>query len=316
MKRNNWLLISLAIAGLAMVGCGDDDATPNDSGMTSDTTTGGDTSTADDTGTTMVNCPPSAPGPDNQMGACCSRASNADRTDSPEFRISGLDITQPASLNQPFIKSILQAALNDESFNWLISVTNAGADGTVDITTGFGRRQDDGTFSYETAGEFVPSMTTATLAGNTLMAESLAATVVVPIVDAETGEPTITLPLQELTLSMATWDADRTCIGNVAANGMAFDTTQASLTAHITVEDANNADVTALSNTLCNLLRGMNADGTAAQGDCTMQDQAGWGNKPDALCDDTGCSTECDADTTCNAWVLSGGFAAQGVEIN
>ncbi len=143
----------------------------------------------------------------------------------------------------------------------------------------------------------------------------MAATLVLPVVDRETGEPTMTLPLRELTLAMATWGPDRTCIGHVSVDGQSFLTTQASLSAYVTVEDANNADVTALEDTLCNLLRGMNADGTAAQGDCTTQDQAGWGNKPDARCDDAGCNEDCDADTTCNAWTLAGGFAAQGVAI-
>lgn len=315
MKRMNWLVIGLAIAGLS-VGCGDDDTTGTPDTGGGDT--GGDTS-GEDTGGGGINenCPEDDDGVaymGRNMGACCSSASNAAKQDAPEFRISGLDITSPSSLANVVIAGQLQTAIDDGSFNWLIQVSGASADGTVDVTTGFGTlNAADNSYDFAT-GEFAPVMTTATLTGETFVAETLDMTVIVPIVDEE-GNPTLSLPLQQLTLETATMSEMRDCVG--VRNRNSFDTTQSSLRTYITIEDAmsQQVSISALDTSLCNILRGAVTAGPDEN--CLDTARADWRSKPDALCD-AGTCTEgaCDPDDDCNAWTLAGGVSAQAVEIN
>ena len=297
--KKNWLLIAL-MSALA-VGCGDDSST-----MTTDT---GTSDTGTDTGTDTED--------DMQVaaGGCDVVVSNADRQDAPEFRISGLGLTAPASLDGGMtlgrvVGGILQMALDEKTFNWGIDVTNAGADGEITITTGFVREGDDGSFTFDT--EYAPSTAMGTITGETMTA-AFSGTLVVPVTDAETGEPTIPLPLKDLNVTMATMSENRDCIGSVDGSGD-WDNAAANLTAYITIDDALEANIEtgSLTNNLCNVLRGAFTDESA---DCAIADRATWMVKPDGLCDDDGCTDECDADTTCNAWRLEGGFAAQGVEI-
>lgn len=313
MKRLNWLVICLAFAGFA---CGDDDT------MVADTGGGGtDTGTTEDTGgedmgTPTFDCPDDAPNLDTLMGACCSSASNADKQDAPEFRISGLNIESPASLSNVIIAGQLQAALDNGTFNWLIDVTNAGADGEVTVLTGFGRYNEaTNSYSFEDEGtEFAPVTTMATLAGETFMAEPLSETVIVPIVDEMTGEPTLSLPLQQLQLESATMSENRDCVGLRLRNG--YGTDDARLNTYITIEDARMAmvEVAIINTSLCNVLRGdVNAE---ADFDCAEIPQADWDVKPDAICTPDGCTDSCDADTDCNAWTLAGGVSSQAVEID
>lgn len=308
MKRMNWLVIGLAIASLT-VGCGDDDGVA-DIG-TADT--GGDTGP-------RISCPDDDDDMiymGRDMGACCSSASNAAKQDAPEFRISALDITSPSSLANVAVNGLLQDAIDEGTFNWLIQVSGAEMDGTVNVTTGFGTLDPaDNSFSFAT-GPFAPVMTTATLTGETFMADTFAETVIVPIVD-EMGTPTLSLPLQQLTLETATMSEMRDCVG---VRGRVFNTDQASLRTYITVDDAKGqqVNISGFNTPLCNILRG--EFGAGVNEDCDDTPRATWDSKPDALCDAgicTGGAGACDPDsaTGCNAWTLAGGVAAQAVEIN
>lgn len=325
MKRTHWLLALGAVAGLA-VGCGDDSTTPADTGTAMDTGTGGDSAT--DTGTPTANCPSGDNIPDatGLMGACCYRTTNADRHDTPQFRIAALSISTPSTLASPIVKSAVNLAIDEERFNWLFSMTGAAADGDVAISTGFGKRNADATFAFASGdapapgdpNRWDPQMFTGTLAGETVSAPALTNAFTVPILDTDGTSVVLELPLQAFEVLDMTMSEMRSCVGS--RGGRSYDTTDANLQTFITIADAQagTVDLPPINTSLCNFIRG----DSSATGDCMDVDPATWTVQPDARCEAGACTETCTPGTdltdagTCNAWKLTGGFAAHGVTIN
>lgn len=316
MNRLSPLLVAL-VAMLA-IGCGDDspamdssvpDATPGDSA----------TDTPTDTPVVMANCPEVAPAFEELMGGCCWRASNADRPEAPEFRIAALKIDEPASLANTIVRQALNSALDEERFNWLISVEGAAADGTIQVTTGFGQRNTDNTFSYIMGGapapgdvdRWNPVTADATLAGESFNAEAFTNAFTVPILEDDGVAVVIELPLQAFQLVNLTMSEDRSCSG--VRRPASYTTDDAEINTYVTIADAmeGQVELPPISTSLCNFIAGM----TSETGPCTDLPQGDWPVPPNALCDAGACSDTCDAATTCNAWRIRGGFAAHGIEI-
>jgi hypothetical protein len=323
MKNRRISLVALALAGAFMVGCGDDDA-PIDMGGT-------------DAGPPVPVCPATAPPPDNQMGACCARVSNADRLDAPEMRLAGLRLTAPSgTLTGSIIRGILNKAFDNETFNWLIQASGApmSGDGPVMIRTGYGVRDADGTYAFAIgsapvaggdAARWDPITVTGAMSGETLTTPPYqgAGPLTVPVFDEE--DPTrvvVELPLFSLALTEATLTEGRTCLGTRGSSS--YNTaTGGRLRAFFRVEDARVRTVTvgtAVNAPLCAIIAGSLTD--AAYCD---QPQSAWTAKPNSLCNDTGCDSNtagmmdvCDPSggmNGCNAWEVLGEFAAQGVEV-
>lgn len=323
MKRLGLLCAALALSSFA-IGCGDDDS----SGTTDSGTPPTDGPAGD--APVMVSCPMTAPDMGaGMMGACCYRESNASRTDAPEFRIAALNIESPASLSSAIINGALKSYLDAELFNWLVDVTGADADGEVTVKTGYGQRNADGTFVFCETGvaapcdpaAWAPASVMGNIMGETLTSPPANAVVTVPIFSSE--DPTMVtleLPLYSLELTNAALTEMRSCIGTRRATSYA--TTDGALRTFIRVEDAKMGHVeigTTINTSLCMLIAGM----STVMGDCDTIDQATWMVKPDSLCDMTGSCTAntpgmtdaCDPNTTCNAWLVTGEFAAHGVQI-
>ena len=324
MKRFQWLVVGLALTGLA-VGCGDDDG-GTDSGTadsgTADASMDAAMELCESTPATMPpECPSGMGIPDEEglMGACCYRASNASRPDAPEFRVSALRIREPATLSASLVRSALTTALDEERFNWLIRITGADSDGDVTIETGFGQRNADATFSFASGGapapgdpnRWNPLSVTGTISGETITAPPIAETFTVPILDAEGTSVVLELPLRSFELECSVMSDDRSCIGE--RDGRVYQTNHGHLKTYVTVADAmmGRVEIPPIMASLCNFIAGM----TSNTGACTDVPQADWPTPPNARCEGGSCSESCDPATDCNAWRISGGFAAHGVEI-
>ncbi|MEM9067018.1 MAG: hypothetical protein AAGE52_00890 [Myxococcota bacterium] len=326
MKRFHWLVVGLALAGLA-VGCGDDDGggggTDSGPGVDSGggTDAGGGGLCEAEPASNPATCPSGAaiPDEDGLMGACCARVSNADRTAAPEFRISALRIQEPATLSASLVRSALAAALDEERFNWLIRLEGAEADGPVTITTGFGQRNADATFAFTDGTAPAPGdpnrwnamSVEGTLAGEEITAPPIADTFTVPILEDDGVAVVLELPLRAFTVSCTVMSEDRTCIG--LRDGNVYRTGAGNLTTYVTIEDAmmGRVAIPPIDTTLCNFVAGMASN----EGLCTDVPQADWPTPPNAVCTGGTCSDTCDVASECNAWRISGGFAAHGVEI-
>lgn len=316
MNRFGWLAVTCALAGVAF-GCGDDD---------DDTTT---TMTGEDMGGDETDmgppppapCPLDAPSPEEQMPPCCWRVSNADRLDAPEFRVTNLQIEEPAgsALTSGAVLNLLAQAAERETFNWLMQVTVSGSD--VTVLTGYGEyNASAGTYSFVDgvaptdgggdADRWNPITIEGTIEGDTFSAPAVPGSFTVPIFD-EAGENLDTeLPLTSFQVLSATLTEDRTCIGRRVNDRATFNnyTTGGEVVTYVTIEDARATPVEQLGTTVCNLISGR---------DCDSDPIADWRVQPDGLCDADGGCAECDFEATgdCNAWRIQGGFAAAGVEI-
>ena len=92
----------------------------------------------------QTRCPSSGPTPvDQQHGDCCYRASNAERLGQPELRVGGLSFSQPPSLANVILASVVASYVDQERFNWLWVLDGAESDGPISLRTGSGRRLDD-----------------------------------------------------------------------------------------------------------------------------------------------------------------------------
>ncbi len=318
-------LVALGLAGALFMGCGDDDAPVDMGGGT-------------DAGPVAPVCPTTAPSPANQMGACCSRASNAGRLEAPELRLAALRLTAPAgTLTGAVLRGVLNKSFDSELFNWLIQGSGApvSGDGPVTIRTGYGERSADGTFRFTSGAapaaggdpsRWDPVTVVGAMTGETLSTPAYEGSgpLTVPVYDE--NDPTllvVELPIFGLSLLNATLSEDRSCVGSRGSAN--YNTaTGGRLRAFIRVSDAKTRMVTvgtAVNAPLCAIIAGSLTD--AAYCDSP---QSGWTAKPNSLCGATGCEANtagmtdvCDPGSTaangCNAWELLGEFAAQGVEI-
>lgn len=254
------------------------------------------------------------------MGSCCFRKSNADSLDAPELRLSSINLTAPAALASPIINGALQNFLDDETFNWLVRFDGLDGDEPT-YTTGFGEQADDASYSFRNpSDEFAPATGTGELDGESFSAGPAMETIIVPILDPETLEPTVRFALTNLSIVKANLSESRTCVGT--RDGDKYTVQDGKLTSFITKEAAEPAIVTiegALETSLCDLLAGMPTT-EYVEAEACAGNQAEWRYPPNALCDETACTADpgdgsvCTSDT-CNAWYLEADFGAHGVEI-
>lgn len=306
MSRKIRLLLGCALLSCAIAGCGDDkkDPSPADGG--------------DEDAEAGVNyCPVAAPDRDDLDPSCCFRASNAERQAAPQFRLTSLQISQPTTLDSVLLTPVIEGALGNETFNWLLEVSGADADGAVDVRMGIGLRQADASFEFADgnakapgdANRWNPVEFTGALAGESF-GGGTDASLTIPMGNPK--NPILELPLQTMTITNATMSESRSCIGAATADG--FDGADGALTTFITVEGAAaiSFSVAGTELNLCNII----ADITEGTDPCTEVPRTDWNLLPDSLCDESGCAVgDCDGATTCNAWQLKATFSAAGVAI-
>lgn len=299
---------------LALVGC--DDGEPEV-----------DAGPGVDAGMRMV-CPEEGvPAPEELMGPCCWRTSNEDRQEEPEMRITYIDITDPADspLAAVTVRVVLNESIQEERFNWLFRVgTTGGGDGPITITTGYGRRQTDGTYAFSSGSAegdpdgWCPVVLDGTLAGETVNADPVDTPITVPIFDESGTMLQIELSLIDLSIEDGTWSESRSCIGSKIGSGRW--TPEATLRGYVDLATAmgQTINVGSINTTVCAALAGSINDPTYCD-----QPRAMWQVPPDSLCDMNGCTrnTEgmtdvCDPLNDCNAWQFAADFAAAGVDIS
>ena len=279
--------------------------------------------------------------PDDPMGTCCWRDSNADNLDAPEYRLTFIDIVGPAGapLASTTVRRVLNEALQEETFNWLIRVENASADGTVNIVTGFGRHQADGTYEFSQGSAstnpvsgvadsdaWCPVEIPATLAGDVVNSDPIAGSITVPIFDDAGVDVQIELTLRNIAIEQSTWGEDRSCIGWKAAQPFTY-FPQAVLSGYVEVEPSR-AQVIMTPGVETNVCAAL--AGSLSLTYCDDNPQSAWMIKPDSFCDASGCTanpecvtpTVCNPDGSdagglpgCNAWRFVAHFAAAGVDI-
>lgn len=316
MRTTTWLLL---VGALALAACNTTPA-PTDAPIA-----------ATDAPVVLM-CPTSGvPDPTMQTLPCCYRASQEDHLDAPEMRLRYIDITSPADpspLAGVTVGTILNTALTDETFNWLFRTTGADADGPVEITTGFGRRNPaTGTYRFSlgaagTEGDpdtYLPITIPATLTGDSVTSAPVLTPLTVPIFDEAGTTVQIELVLHSVQILATTLSADRNCIGALMTNRGVF-TTGATLGGYILVSEAlaGTIMVGAITSSLCGVVAGDIANPTY----CTDTAQGAWAVPPDSMCDVAGVchrdgegGVDCDPATTCNAWYLEADFAAHGIDI-
>lgn len=312
MKR---ISLFLGIGALALVGC--DDGEPEV-----------DAGPAVDSGAPMV-CPQTGvPAPEELMGPCCWRTSNEDRQEEPEMRISYIEITEPmgSPLSLVTVRTVLNESIQEERFNWLFRIgTTAGGDGPVSITTGYGRRQADGTYAYSTGSaegdpdSWCPVVLDGSLAGEVVNGDPVANPITVPIFDESGDNLLIELSLINLSIENSTFSESRSCIGSKRGGALRWDPA-ATLRGFIDVDTAimQRLAVGTIDTTVCAALAGSITDPTYCD-----QPRAMWQVPPDSLCDMNGCTRNaegmtdvCDPLNDCNAWQFGANFAAAGVDIS
>jgi hypothetical protein len=274
-------------------------------------------------------CPTaSIPNPSQQFGDCCYRVSQEDQLDSPELRLRSLQLVGPAgaALVLPIpTGTLLNSSLANETFNWLFRITGADADGPVDIETGFGVPNGDGSYAFSTMPRYAPVMLSGTLTGESITTEESSSVLIVPVFD-PTGEVLqVELALHAVRLVESTLSDNRSCVGSIGARFMY--TTGAQLAGYITVAEARAGmvNVPPINAELCTLIASPNL-GDPKTGPYCDQEQGTWAVRPDSLCDGENCMQNadgaevCSEDGTgalplCNAWVLVANFAAVGIDI-
>lgn len=284
---------------------------------------------------TPPTCPTTGvPDPEQQMGNCCYRESQADQLAAPEMRIRNIELLAPVGspLTTPIIGSVLNTALENETFNWLVRGEGFDADGDVMLRTGFGTRDDaTNTYAFDTTGTWPAAMIPATLTGERLQSEVFDGSITVPVLVDCAMRPTppcdpmavqVELTLRDLQIVDAYMGENRSCIGY--RSGARY-TQGGVLTAFIAVEDAREGmiEVPPLTTTVCSAIAGGLSDPNYCAGP-----QECWSVQPDSLCGADGCeqNTDCGSNVcdpagtsttlpACNAWFLVGRFSAVGIDI-
>ncbi len=267
-----------------------------------------------------------APNPEGlQPSPCCYRKRNDGDPANAELRLTSLQLSRPASLANPLVVRLLSQAFQKETFNWLVALEGASADGQATVKTGYGIRSNDGTYRFAmneapppgSPDRWNPITARAEFTGESFSTTALDQVLTVPILDTTGTNIQLELPLLGFELREVTLSEDRSCVGSFGSSG--WDVTAARVRAFVQMEDAKTGEVDlggGSTVSLCNVLAGR----LAAMDNCEM-DRATWTAKPDALCEsgtcqeDPGDGSVCDPDTTCNAWLLEGGAAAHGVEV-
>lgn len=212
----------------------------------------------------------------------------------PSWRVTALTITQPVALASPLIAGVINPPLRDGRFLWGLSfdfMSNTFRTGPLNRmftrgTVGLGLM--DGTFAYYNNN--APAMggmpnrwnpaAGMTMGTSTVSTVDSMATVNLPIFN-DDGSILVELPLANARLVDVPVTMDRGCIGlgRIRAGRYNECTSEwetamgGTVEAAITVEAARNINVSALNQTLCQLLSGT---------PCTMP-QMSWMRQPDAM---------------------------------
>ncbi|MGE3634128.1 MAG: hypothetical protein AB7P00_29785, partial [Sandaracinaceae bacterium] len=258
----------------------------------------------------------------------CWRNSNENQLDTPEFRIAYIAITEPegSQLTTMTVRGLLNEAMQEERFNWLFRVENAGADGAISIVTGYGRRDDaTGLYAFSSGAAssdpdtWCPVTLDGTLAGETVNATPIDGTITVPVFDETGTNLQIELALRNISIVDGLMSESRSCVGSKTNRPFTYDPA-ATLQGFIDVATARTQTlmVGTVNTSVCAAIAGSLTDPTY----CDTTPQTMWTTKPDSLCDAAGCTQNaagmtdvCDPDTTCNGWRFSADFAAAGVDI-
>lgn len=317
---------SLLSCVLIVAGCGSSNPPGNDAG-------GGGVDTGIGGTDGGLTCPhggnPPIPDPDNQMGSCCYRTSQADHQAMPELRLRYLHLAAPegSALVSAATGMLLNASLGNETFNWLVRGAGSGGDGAITITTGYGTRDATaGTYSFSSDARYAPVTMTGTITGEVVTTAPTDETLVVPIFDPTGTVLQVELPLHNPAVVTSTFSEMRSCIG--ALGPRSTFTTPATLTGYITVEDSQTTDINVdpIHAQLCTLIASSGFTEPTGGGHYCDAAQSTWANPPDSLCPATGqcmlddgtgstCSGDGTGATPCNAWQLVGDFAAVGIDI-
>lgn len=270
----------------------------------------------------MNRCPTmGVPEPDKQMLPCCYRFSQAAQRDRPEMRLRYLDITAPSAspISMPLAEGLLNDALSRETFNWLFRVMGAGRDGEVTIITGYGVRNDDGTYTLGTS-EYMPVMLRGTIMGERVTTESELGPLRIPVFDPTGTMLQFILPLRSIRVVEATFSDNRNCIGERQGNRFR---PAGVFEGFVTVDDAMGANINVppIMSNLCSILAGEISAPSGMPPLC-QRPRDEWPSKPDSICEASGCRANvegmpqvCNPTTNCNAWRLSAQFAAVGIDI-
>ena len=263
MKRFAWTVIAaFSIAGLsAAAACGDDSETTNPTGAGS--------------------CVPTDPAcPALAVTSDCLGLVDNNGQDEFALRLSQLEISAPAVLASPAVKTIVADGVNIN-----LPACNVPGDGTFSFILQFNRSTDklvaggafpeadpaDGyCFVTDAANNVAPVEVDANLNADGTFSTAPLPLVTMPIyVDLEaTGA--VYLPLREAQISSAQISSDQNCIGRFngaglepvnnclpdAEKGIDYYINGASLDGYITLEDADAVIVDVLAQSLCVLLSG------------------------------------------------------------
>ncbi len=165
-----------------------------------------------DTGPPMAMCPTTGtPAPEEQMLPCCFRFDQSGQHDAPEMRLTYIRLVEPeGTLTSMTLATILNQAMQEETFNWLFRVEGADADGDVNIVTGFGRREADGTYAFSNgtaSGDpdtWCPVELPATLTGETVESEAIPGSITVPIFNMDSTAVQLELTLRQIQITEST----------------------------------------------------------------------------------------------------------------
>lgn len=294
MSRFSTVLFCGALLG-SLAACGSSSTT--DAGTPTDTPAATDNgSTPSDGGTPPTDGGAAACYTEDGTASLCPMRRFMSNAMTPSWRITALTIAEPAALASPLILNVINPPLRDGKFLWGLSfnfTANTFRTGPLNrmFTRGtVGAGLMDGTFAYYNNNAPAVGMATNMARWNpaagsitgttTVTSNDQMANVNLPIFN-DDGSILVELPLANARLNMVPVSTDRGCIGlgqvragryNECSSGWETDM-GGTVEAAITVTAARAINVSALNQTLCQLLAGTNCD----------MPQMSWTRQPNAM---------------------------------
>lgn len=316
------------VLAASAAGCGGDDGSGGSGGGS-----GGSGGSGAGNTTSGPACDPACEANQGVESACIAIVDNKEATKFG-LRMAQLTLEKPAGLANPLIAGVIDdgVTMNLEdcfltgtgTFSWLLEFDTA----TGTLKTGGGKPQKDPTAGYCFVNETLDGTTVAPIEVDAAPDASgkfsveVGGNVVVPIFLTDDASTFILLPLRNAKILDATLTADNNCIGNYNGDKLTPEdlcepsdvtrfTNGASLDGHVTLEEADAVEISALGGkSLCSYLTGKSdpadpnkcprdANGViTATGDwCSSTDAAG--------------TAECS-----DAYKLGAKFAASAVKVN
>ncbi|MEZ4390143.1 MAG: hypothetical protein R3A48_03525 [Polyangiales bacterium] len=277
-----WTVFLCGALTSAVSACGDSNNTTDAGATPTDVVTAGDSATTGDGGgcattaiATMNMCYT-----EEGCASLCPTQRFANNAMTPSWRITALTVAEPAALASPLILGVINPPLRDGKFLWGLSfnfTNNTFRTGPLNRmftrgTTGAGLM--DGTFAYYNNNAPMPGdanrwdPASGAITGTTTVSSMTdMANVRLPIFN-DDGSILVELPLANARLNMVPVSADRGCIGlgrlragryNECSSDWETDM-GGTVEAAITVSAARGITVSALNQTLCQLLSGTSCD--------------------------------------------------------